>query len=45
MAALHLLEDRHRAQARCGLQHRHDVGIEEGDERIGAATAARLLVG
>ena len=44
MAPLHLLEDRHRAQARCGHQHRYDLGIEEVDQRIRTAPAAWLLL-
>ena len=47
MTPLHLLEDRDRAQTRRRLQHRHDLGIKNLDQRIGSAPAAgqRLLGG
>jgi hypothetical protein len=45
MAPLHLFENRHRPKARGRGQHRHDLGIEEVGERIGATAAARLLPG
>ena len=31
-------------QAGCGGQHRHDLGVEEIDERIGTAATTRLLL-
>jgi hypothetical protein len=34
-----------RAQVRCGLQHRHDLGVEEIGEWIGASAAPGLLLG
>jgi hypothetical protein len=43
MAAQHLLEDGDRTNARCRLQQRHDLGIEDVGEWIGTPTAARLL--
>ena len=45
MAPLHLFEDRHRAQLRRRRQHRHDLGIEEVGEGIGAAASRTLLLG
>lgn len=43
VAALHFLEDRHCAEAGCGGQHRHDLGLEDIDERIGTAAPTWLL--
>ncbi|MEY9778634.1 hypothetical protein ABIA23_000036 [Sinorhizobium fredii] len=43
MAAQHLIEDGDRTNARCRLQQRHDLGIEDVGEWIGTPTAARLL--
>ncbi len=42
MASQHLLEDGDRANARCRLLQRHDLGIEDVGELIGTPTAARL---
>jgi hypothetical protein len=44
MAPLHLVENGDRAQVRCGLQHRHDLGVEEIGEWIGASAASDLLL-
>ena len=44
MAPLHLLKDRDGAQAWRRLQHRHDLGIKEINQRIRAATATRLFL-
>jgi hypothetical protein len=40
MPAAHLLEDRDRPHARCRLEHRHDFGVKNGDQRIGSSSAA-----
>lgn len=40
VAPRHLLEDRHGAQARSHLQHRHDLGFEESSQRIRPTTFA-----
>jgi hypothetical protein len=45
MASLHLFENRHRPKAGARRQHRHDLGIEELGERIGATAAALLRPG
>ena len=44
MAPADLLEDRHRADARRGLQHRHDLAVPHSGERVGTAAATRLLL-
>src|SRR2546429_503435 len=45
MAAANLLEDRHRAQLGCRLQHRHDLAVPYERQRVGtAASAPRLLL-
>jgi hypothetical protein len=38
MPSANLLEDRHRADARCGLEHRHDVAVPHSGERVGTPT-------
>jgi hypothetical protein len=43
MAAQHLLEDGDWANARCRLQKRNDLGLEDVGEWIGTPAAARLL--
>jgi hypothetical protein len=43
MAPPHLVENRHRTQLRRRRQHRHDLGIEELGERIGATSPTNLL--
>ena len=45
MATDHLLEDRDGSQTKCGLQHRHDLGLEEIAQRIGAAPCTRCRPG
>ncbi len=40
MAPDDLLEDRDRAQAGRGLEHRHDLGLEHVGERVGPPAAA-----
>ena len=37
-----LLEDRHRADARCGLQHRHNLAVPDPGERVRTAAASQL---
>jgi hypothetical protein len=44
MAAPHLLEDRDGAQGRSGGKHRHDLGIPDVGQWIGAAALARRLL-
>ena len=44
MATADLLEDRHRADAGCGLQHRHDLAVPHPGERVGTAAPTRLLL-
>jgi hypothetical protein len=44
VAPLHLFEDSNRPQLRCGLQHGHDLGLEEIGQRVRAAAATDLLV-
>ena len=39
-----LLEDRHRAQARCGFQHRHNLAVPDICERVGTPASARLFL-
>ena len=41
MTAQNLAEDRHRPQARCGFQHRNDLGIEDPGQRIGPSPIPR----
>ena len=43
MAALHLFENRHRAQFRRRLQHRHYLGVEKFGQRVRPPAAAGLL--
>ena len=43
MPPTNLLEDRYRADARCGLQHRHDLAVPNSGERVGTAASSRLL--
>jgi len=40
MATAHLLEDRHRPQARCRLQHWYDLALEDRFQRIRSPSAA-----
>ena len=40
MATAQLLEQRHRPQARGGLQHRHDLAVPDRGQRVGPAPAA-----
>src|SRR5882724_13312080 len=35
-----LLEDRHRAEARCGFQHWHDLAVPDTNERVGTPASA-----
>ena len=44
MAPEHLLEDGDRPKAGGGLQHRHDLGVEDIGQRIGPAPSARRLL-
>ena len=45
MATADLLEDRHRADARGGLQHRHDLALPHPGERVGTPPpTGRLLL-
>jgi hypothetical protein len=44
MPPTNLLEDRYRADARCGLQHRHDLAVPNSGERVGTAASSRLLL-
>ena len=44
MTTHHLLENGHWPDARCGLQHRHDLRVENVGERVGTPAAARLLL-
>ena len=39
-----LLEDRHRAEARCGFQHWHDLAVPDTNERVGTPASARLFL-
>jgi hypothetical protein len=41
MPAQQLLEDGHRPQARAGLEHRNDLGVEDLRQRIGPSPPAR----
>src|SRR6185295_13190507 len=43
MAALHLFEDRDRAQTWCRLQHRDHLRVEEVREGIRTATGSHLI--
>ena len=45
MAAGNLLEDRHRPQAGGSLEHRHDLAVPDGGDRIGAAPTACAMPG
>ena len=44
MPAAKLLEDRHRADAGRGFQHRHDLAFPNPGKRVGTAASARLLL-
>ena len=44
MAPADLLEDGHRADAGCGLQHRHDLAVPDPGKRVGTAAATRRLL-
>jgi len=44
MPAAKLLENRHRADARRGLQHRYDLAVPYSGKWVGAAASARLLL-
>jgi hypothetical protein len=44
MPPTNLVEDRYRADARCGLQHRHDLAVPNPGERIGTAASSQLLL-
>ncbi len=44
VASLHLFEDGDRPQPRCGLQHRHDLGLEKISQRVRTAAATDLLM-
>jgi hypothetical protein len=43
ISTANLLEDGHRADARCGLQHRQDLTIPHPGKRVGTAASTRLL--
>src|ERR1022692_1078397 len=43
MASLHLIKDRDRAKARCRLQHRDHLRVEEVREGIRPATSSHLI--
>jgi hypothetical protein len=42
MSWAQLREDRHRADAGCGVQHRHDLALPQGSERVGTSAPAVL---
>jgi hypothetical protein len=44
IATANLLEDRHRAKAGCGLQHRHDLAVPHLGKRVRPAASTRLLL-
>ena len=44
MSTANLLEDGHRADAGCGLQHRHDLAVPYPGERVGTTASARPLL-
>src|SRR5271165_5578571 len=44
MPAANLLKDRYRPDARCSLQHRHDLAVPDPGERVRTAASARLLL-
>ena len=43
ISTANLLEDGHRADARCGLQHRHDLAIPHPGKRVGTPASTRIL--
>jgi hypothetical protein len=44
MPPANLLENRHHPQLGCHLQHRHDLALPHGGERVGTTAAARRLL-
>jgi hypothetical protein len=44
ISTANLLEDGHRADAGCGLQHRHDIAVPHPGKRVGTAASTRLLL-
>ena len=44
MPTANLLKDRHRAEAGCSLQHRHNLAVPHPGERVGTPACTRFLL-